>query len=110
MLKNWRQNYVRRITSLYPHHYTLETTVLLIKSIATFTMPSSLYATKPTPKPIQLITSDDAKLLVDRDVAEQSILIKNLLEDLGADSEEPIPISNVRTTCRDSFDRPRLTV
>jgi hypothetical protein len=30
----------------------------------------------------------------ERDVAERSILIKNMLEDLG-ESEEPVPIPNV---------------
>lgn len=33
---------------------------------------------------------------VERQVAERSILIKNLLEDLGTESGEPIPIPNVR--------------
>lgn len=44
---------------------------------------------------IKIITSDNAELPVDRDVAERSILIKNLLEDLGVDNDEPIPIPNV---------------
>ncbi|KAF2008853.1 S-phase kinase-associated protein-like protein 1 [Aaosphaeria arxii CBS 175.79] len=44
---------------------------------------------------IILTTSDNADLKVDRDVAERSILIKNLLEDLGGDNNEPIPIPNV---------------
>lgn len=34
-------------------------------------------------------------LLLERDVAERSILIKNMLEDLG-ESDEAIPIPNVR--------------
>ena len=37
-----------------------------------------------------------ADRITDRKVAERSILIKNLLEDLGADGSEPIPIPNVR--------------
>ncbi|KAL5380156.1 hypothetical protein DPSP01_007957 [Paraphaeosphaeria sporulosa] len=44
---------------------------------------------------IILTTSDNATLPVDRDVAERSILIKNLLEDLGVDNTEAIPIPNV---------------
>ena len=36
-----------------------------------------------------------ASLLLERDVAERSILIKNMLEDLG-ESDEAIPIPNVR--------------
>lgn len=35
---------------------------------------------------------------VDRDVAERSILIKNMLEDLG-ESDEAIPIPNVSLIC-----------
>ncbi|KAJ4354031.1 uncharacterized protein N0V89_005764 [Didymosphaeria variabile] len=44
---------------------------------------------------IKLTTSDNAEIPVDRDVAERSILIKNLLEDLGVDNDEAIPIPNV---------------
>ncbi|KAF9733909.1 hypothetical protein PMIN06_011413 [Paraphaeosphaeria minitans] len=44
---------------------------------------------------IVLTTSDNATLPVDREVAERSILIKNLLEDLGVDNTEAIPIPNV---------------
>ncbi|KAF2652134.1 S-phase kinase-associated protein-like protein 1 [Lophiostoma macrostomum CBS 122681] len=46
-------------------------------------------------KRIVLTTSDNADITVDREVAERSILIKNLLEDLGGDNEEAIPIPNV---------------
>lgn len=63
-------------------------------------MPDTAPAAEGAQKQIKLTTSDNAELPVDRDVAERSILIKNLLEDLGADSEEPIPIPNVRGTCR----------
>jgi hypothetical protein len=45
---------------------------------------------------IHLTTSDNAPLKVERKVAERSILIKNLLEDLGGDTTESIPIPNVR--------------
>ena len=34
---------------------------------------------------VRLITSDNQDMTVDRQVAERSILIKNLLEDLGGD-------------------------
>ncbi|KAF2630224.1 S-phase kinase-associated protein-like protein 1 [Macroventuria anomochaeta] len=44
---------------------------------------------------IKLVTSDNAEMEVDRQVAERSILIKNLLEDLGGDNDEAIPIPNV---------------
>lgn len=44
---------------------------------------------------IRLTTSDNQDLDVDRQVAERSILIKNLLEDLGGDNDEAIPIPNV---------------
>ena len=50
-------------------------------------------------KKIKVTTSDGANLETDRDIAERSILIKNLLEDLGGDNEEAIPIPNVCTHC-----------
>ncbi|KAF1971851.1 E3 ubiquitin ligase SCF complex, Skp subunit [Bimuria novae-zelandiae CBS 107.79] len=56
---------------------------------------SSTTAPAPAQPQIKLQTSDNAELPVDRDVAERSILIKNLLEDLGVDNEEAIPIPNV---------------
>ncbi|QKX60854.1 uncharacterized protein TRUGW13939_08000 [Talaromyces rugulosus] len=43
---------------------------------------------------ITLKSSDDVSFTVERSVAERSILIKHLLEDLGT-STEPIPIPNV---------------
>ncbi|KAH6622403.1 Skp1 family, dimerization domain-containing protein [Boeremia exigua] len=49
----------------------------------------------PTSQKIKLTTSDNIDLAVDRQVAERSILIKNLLEDLGGDNDEAIPIPNV---------------
>lgn len=51
----------------------------------------------PTEKKVKVTTSDGVNLETARDIAERSILIKNLLEDLGGDNEEPIPIPNVRT-------------
>jgi S-phase kinase-associated protein 1 len=44
---------------------------------------------------VNLTTSDNAPLKVERKVAERSILIKNLLEDLGGETTESIPIPNV---------------
>ncbi|KAF2474331.1 E3 ubiquitin ligase SCF complex, Skp subunit [Lindgomyces ingoldianus] len=44
---------------------------------------------------VMLTTSDNADIKVEREVAERSILIKNLLEDLGGESGEAIPIPNV---------------
>jgi len=44
---------------------------------------------------IRLTTSDGVEMSVERQVAERSILIKNLLEDLGGDQTESIPIPNV---------------
>ncbi|KAF2678966.1 S-phase kinase-associated protein-like protein 1 [Lentithecium fluviatile CBS 122367] len=52
-------------------------------------------STEESVKEVRLTTSDNADLKVARDVAERSILIKNLLEDLGGDNEEAIPIPNV---------------
>ncbi|KAJ5872247.1 uncharacterized protein N7529_004600 [Penicillium soppii] len=43
---------------------------------------------------ITLVSSDGAELTVGRPVAERSVLIKNMLEDLG-DSGDAIPIPNV---------------
>ena len=53
-------------------------------------------AAAPAEKKVKITTSDGANLETARDIAERSILIKNLLEDLGGDNEEAIPIPNVR--------------
>jgi hypothetical protein len=46
---------------------------------------------------IRLSTSDSQVVTVERDVAERSMLIKNLLTDIPYDeSSEAIPIPNVR--------------
>lgn len=63
-------------------------------------MSATAPATEGKENRIKLTTSDNAEIPVDRDVAERSILIKNLLEDLGVDNEEAIPIPNVRTSHR----------
>ena len=49
------------------------------------------------PKLISITTSDGVVMKPERAVAERSILIKNLLEDLGGETEESIPIPNVCT-------------
>jgi len=51
--------------------------------------------TSSSPKLINITTSDGVPMSVQRPVAERSILIKNLLEDLGGESDESIPIPNV---------------
>lgn len=54
---------------------------------------------QPKQQKLILTTSDDHDIEVDRDVAERSILIKNLLDDFGPDAElEKIPIPNVSTS------------
>ncbi|KKY19209.1 putative sulfur metabolism negative regulator [Phaeomoniella chlamydospora] len=48
------------------------------------------------PNQLILASSDGVEISVDRDVAERSVLIKNMVEDLGeAATSEPIPIPNV---------------
>ncbi|KAI9685632.1 MAG: hypothetical protein M1820_010775 [Bogoriella megaspora] len=47
-----------------------------------------------TPAMVTLTSSDGADLPVEKDVATRSVLIKNLLDDLG-DTGEAIPIMNV---------------
>lgn len=44
---------------------------------------------------VKMTTSDGIDIETKRDIAERSILIKNLLEDLGGELEERIPIPNV---------------
>ncbi|KAI9261413.1 E3 ubiquitin ligase complex SCF subunit sconC [Phascolomyces articulosus] len=43
---------------------------------------------------VKLISSDNEDFTVDKEVAERSVLIKNMLEDVG-DSDAPIPLPNV---------------
>lgn len=59
-------------------------------------------------KLISITTSDGVNMQVERPVAERSILIKNLLEDLGGESDESIPIPNVCHTAH-LPKQPRLT-
>lgn len=44
---------------------------------------------------VQLSTSDNEVFTVDRDVAERSVLIKTMLDDLPEEAENPIPLTNV---------------
>ncbi|BFZ61146.1 hypothetical protein YB2330_002205 [Saitoella coloradoensis] len=44
---------------------------------------------------VKLSTSDNEEFIVDRDIAERSVLIKNMLEDVGDATEIPIPLPNV---------------
>lgn len=43
---------------------------------------------------VQLQTSDNEVFNVEKDIAERSVLVKTLLDDLG-DSDAPIPLVNV---------------
>jgi S-phase kinase-associated protein 1 len=45
---------------------------------------------------IYLLSNDNVKFKVDKEVAEKSVLIKNMLEDIG-DSDLPIPLPNVNS-------------
>jgi S-phase kinase-associated protein 1 len=45
--------------------------------------------------PITLKSNDDRSFVVSKEVACQSTLIKNMLEDVGEDDNEPIPLHNV---------------
>ncbi|KAL2914600.1 SCF ubiquitin ligase complex protein SKP1b [Polyrhizophydium stewartii] len=44
---------------------------------------------------VKLSSSDGREFVVAKEVACQSVLIKNMLEDLGEDSDAPIPLPNV---------------
>ncbi|EGX48689.1 hypothetical protein AOL_s00079g328 [Orbilia oligospora ATCC 24927] len=44
---------------------------------------------------IILLSSDNVEMKVDKEVAERSILIKNMLEDVGETPDQAIPIPNV---------------
>ncbi|KAL7937703.1 E3 ubiquitin ligase SCF complex, Skp subunit [Trichoderma chlorosporum] len=53
---------------------------------------------KPASQKIWLVSNDNATMEVDRAVVERSMLLKNMLEDLGGadvSQENPIPIPNV---------------
>ncbi|KAI8912594.1 Skp1 family, dimerization domain-containing protein [Gorgonomyces haynaldii] len=44
---------------------------------------------------VKFTTSDKQEFTIEKDVACLSVLIKNLLEDIGEDSDAPIPLPNV---------------
>ena len=44
---------------------------------------------------LSIVAKHKANSLTERKIAERSMLIKNMIEDLGAPGEEPIPIMNV---------------
>ncbi|CDO73545.1 hypothetical protein BN946_scf185014.g15 [Trametes cinnabarina] len=46
---------------------------------------------------VLLVTSDNEQFVVDKEVAERSVLIKNMLEDVG-ESDQPIPLPNVSSS------------
>ncbi|KAF9777199.1 S-phase kinase-associated protein 1A-like protein [Thelephora terrestris] len=46
---------------------------------------------------VLLITSDNEQFVVDKEAAERSVLIKNMLEDVG-ERDEPIPLHNVSSS------------
>ncbi|PKI83785.1 hypothetical protein MVES1_002343 [Malassezia vespertilionis] len=46
---------------------------------------------------VLLTTSDNEHFTVDRDVAERSILIKQMIEDIG-ETDQPIPLPNVSSS------------
>ncbi len=47
---------------------------------------------------VKMRTSDGVEITVDRQVAERSIIVKNLIEDLDGDKveDQAIPVPNVR--------------
>jgi hypothetical protein len=44
---------------------------------------------------VKLTSSDGQEFVVPREVAGLSVLIKNMLEDFGEDTDTPIPLPNV---------------
>lgn len=46
---------------------------------------------------VVLTTSDNEQFTVDRDVAERSVLIKQMIEDIG-ENDMPIPLPNVSSS------------
>lgn len=42
-----------------------------------------------------LSSSDNEDFKIDKEIAKKSVLIKNMLEDIGDDSDAPIPLPNV---------------
>jgi S-phase kinase-associated protein 1 len=44
---------------------------------------------------VRLTSNDGVEFTVEKSVAEQSVLIKNMLEDVEEDDDQPIPLPNV---------------
>lgn len=44
---------------------------------------------------VKLTSSDGQEFSIAKDIASQSVLIKNMLEDLGDEADTPIPLPNV---------------
>ena len=53
-----------------------------------------------------LTTSDNEHFTVDRDVAERSLLIKQMIEDIG-ETDMPIPLPNVSSSVMTKVRRAR---
>lgn len=85
----------RATTRSKPQPHTHPHTTAYPTSTYTLLTMSTAEASGESSQKIKITTSDSIDMEVDRQVAERSILIKNLLEDLGGDNEESIPIPNV---------------
>ncbi|KAJ7510034.1 Skp1 family, dimerization domain-containing protein [Mycena galericulata] len=46
---------------------------------------------------VLLVTSDNEQFTTEKDIVERSVLIKNMLEDVG-ESDQPIPLPNVSSS------------
>lgn len=46
---------------------------------------------------VLLVTSDNEQFTTEKEVVERSVLIKNMLEDVG-ESDQPIPLPNVTSS------------
>ncbi|KAF2750066.1 E3 ubiquitin ligase SCF complex, Skp subunit [Sporormia fimetaria CBS 119925] len=58
-------------------------------------MAANAQPTDAQPK-ITLVSSDNQKILVDRDIAERSVLLKHMIQDFGGETpDQDIPIHNV---------------
>jgi S-phase kinase-associated protein 1 len=44
---------------------------------------------------VKLISSDNEKVTVSKEVAERSVLLKNMMEDIGSEEDAEIPLPNV---------------
>nr|POF03157.1 e3 ubiquitin ligase complex scf subunit sconc [Quercus suber] len=64
-------------------------------NVASYIVVTSTMSTDAGDVKIKLVSSDNVELECERKVAERSMLIKNMIEDLGSPGDEPIPIMNV---------------